>query len=99
MRNQLKIGIIGMGRMGQCFANGLVEAKKIAREQILFTTKHSKTNVKNNSELVKQCDVIILSVKPQNIPEVLEEIQKSVTKDKLILSIAASITTQDIEKN
>jgi pyrroline-5-carboxylate reductase len=98
MRNQLKIGIIGMGRMGQCLANGLVEVKKIAREQILFTTKHSQTNVKNNSDLVKQSDIVILSVKPQSVAEVLEEIKGSVTKDKLILSIAASITTADIEK-
>ena len=34
------IGIIGLGRMGRCLVQGLLESKSFGKEQIFFTTKH-----------------------------------------------------------
>lgn len=45
-----------------------------------------------NSEVVSNCDIIILAVKPQVIGPVLDEIRSGVTKDKTVVSIAAGIT-------
>jgi len=48
-------------------------------------------------DLVKNSDVLMLAVKPQDFDIVLDEI-KSFIKDKLVISIAAGITTGYIEK-
>ena len=53
------------------------------------------TLVNNSVDLVKRSEVIILAVKPQDIDLLLNEI-KDFVKDKLIISIAAGITTEHI---
>lgn len=103
----LKIGLIGMGRMGSCLVQGLVDTGKVTRSQIHFTTKHPETAKKaeaelqikalaTNAELVKECEIIILAIKPQNMEEVLTEISKA--GSKTVISIVASWTTEQIEK-
>ena len=52
----------------------------------------------DNNALVKFADVIILAVKPQNVGEVLKtEVCCGMSKDKLLISVAAGITTDYIE--
>lgn len=94
--------------MGRCIVKGLIHSSSFSLSQISFTTFHKETAdavakelgisaKKNNQELVKDCDVIILAVKPQNISEVLAEIGTNLTKDKILISIVASISTLEIE--
>ncbi len=94
--------------MGRCIVKGLIHSSKFSLNQVSFTTLHAETaqavtkevgiaSKKSNQELVKDSDVIILAVKPQNISEVLEEIGPSFTKDKILISIVASVTTSEIE--
>ncbi len=52
---------------------------------------------KDNKKVVEYADVIILAVKPQIIPEILDEVKEFITGDKLIVSIAAGVTTATIE--
>ena len=42
-------------------------------------------------------DVIFLAVKPNYVPQILEEIKTEITPDKLIVSIAAGVSTKKIE--
>lgn len=104
-----KIGIIGVGRMGSCIARRLVTTKTYSPTDILFTTRHAETTAavqkdlgitpcKGNVELVKSADVILLAVKPQNVADVMDEIGKDL-KGKTFISIAASLTTQEIENH
>jgi len=51
----------------------------------------------NAIDLVKEANIVILAVKPQDFVAVLDEI-KDHAKDKLIISIAAGITTNYLEK-
>ncbi len=103
------IGIIGMGRMGGCLVRGLLEAGRFEKSQIFFTTKHDETASKavselkvqraaSNRALVEQCQTVVIAVKPQNIGEVLSEIGGVVTSEHSIVSIVASIPTEEIEK-
>lgn len=46
---------------------------------------------------IEGADVIVLAVKPQNMPAVLTELKESVTAEQLILSIAAGITVKSIK--
>jgi pyrroline-5-carboxylate reductase len=47
-------------------------------------------------ELVRQADVVILAVKPQIMTPVLREIAPAVTRRKLLISLAAGVSTQRI---
>ena len=52
----------------------------------------------DNNEILKFADVIILAVKPKDFEELLKnEISIGASKDKLLISIAAGITTKYIE--
>ncbi|MDD5006116.1 MAG: pyrroline-5-carboxylate reductase [Candidatus Omnitrophica bacterium] len=96
------LGIIGFGNMGLC----LVEKVKTKKIKIWIFDK-DKTKIgkprgiyvaKNNVDLVKRVEAVVLAVKPQDFESVLEEI-KTVARGKLIISIAAGITTGYIEKH
>ncbi|MCM8778320.1 MAG: pyrroline-5-carboxylate reductase [Candidatus Omnitrophica bacterium] len=96
----MKVGIIGFGNMGSAIAQGInrrypvvVFDKDLSKTQNLQRVKVA-SNVQN---LVKDCEVIILAVKPQDFSELLEEIKDS-SRNKLFISIAAGIDTAYLEK-
>ncbi len=82
------IGIIGVGNMGNAIASHI-------KGNILLSDKNKR--ISNNITVAKRSNIIILAVKPQDIAEVLKEI-KPYAKEKLIISIAAGVTTSSIEK-
>lgn len=96
-----KIGIIGFGNMGKAIANQFKKDYQV----YCFDKDSSKTKessdikvATNTIDLVKSTELIILAVKPQDFSVLLEEIKVACPKDKLIISIAAGITTTYIEK-
>lgn len=96
-----RIGIIGFGNMGSAIAERLKSDYQI----VVFDKDGNKTknlldiNVADNViNLVNKVDGLILAVKPQDFDTVLDEI-KGYIKDRLIISIAAGITTEYIEKS
>lgn len=104
------IGVIGLGRMGRCLVQGLLESESFGAEQIFFTTKHEDTaqrvvselsiqKSRDNVALVGKCETIVLAVKPQNLGEVLKEIAPAVTPKHTLVSIVASHTTAQMEEN
>lgn len=98
MPQSYKLGILGFGRMGKCLADGLSKQPAFGSRPILFSSRGSLPGSKSNLELVKNSDVIILAVKPQNTPEVLAEVGPHLGKGKTLISIVASVTTAEIEK-
>ncbi len=102
------IGFLGLGRMGQCLLKGLLESGTVQKKQAGFTTRHEETGAdlqkrfeivryKDNLELVKKSEVILLAVKPQNAKSVLESITPVLTEKHILLSIVASLSTHQIE--
>lgn len=105
----MAIGIIGLGRMGRCLVQGLLESSQVGKGEVFFTTKHAETSAqivkelcisraKDNADLLSRCDTVVLAVKPQNVGEVLEDLKGRVKGQHTLISIAASIATADIEK-
>lgn len=100
------MGFIGAGNMGYPM---LIGAKKaFGMDQVVFTTSSSKSRetVKqktglnyeiDNKTLTASCKYIILAVKPQYFDEVLKEIKEAVIKDKVIISVAAGVTIDNIK--
>ena len=56
------------------------------------------TTTTSNQSVVNTSNLIILAVKPLVIKPVLKEIANSVTKDHIIVSVAAGVFIKDIEE-
>ena len=101
----MRVGVIGFGNMGSAFAQSL--SNGVEKERIIVYDK-STDRVKVAKEegfsvandlyfLVKESDILLLAVKPKDIPGVLEEIKGEVG-GRVIVSIAAGIPIKDIER-
>ncbi|MEW6002989.1 MAG: pyrroline-5-carboxylate reductase [Nitrospirota bacterium] len=94
------IGFIGGGNMAEAIVKGIafkhasnimVSEPRDERRTYLERTYHIKTT-HDNKEAVRNCKIIILSVKPQDMDNVTSEISGLISKDKIVVSIAAGIT-------
>lgn len=101
------IGFIGGGNMAQALLAGILKAELFQPDNILVSDVRSQRldelkarygirTTTDNTELTQQADVIILSVKPQVMAEVLKGIAAGIKPDVLVISIAAGITTTSI---
>ena len=102
-----KIAIIGVGNMGKAIVSGLLAQQSIDPTNLLVSDRHPESLAhlksrgvvicKTNKEAVQQADVILLAVKPQSFPTLLQELRGVVSENQLIVSIAAGITIQSIK--
>ena len=98
-----KIGIIGFGNMGSIIAYKLA-AQANEYEVRVFEKDKSKTLkakgisfTDNIADLILKVETVILAIKPQDFDRLLKELKGRVL-DKLVISIAAGISTEHIEK-
>jgi pyrroline-5-carboxylate reductase len=102
------IGFIGTGNMAEALIRGLVRAGVAEPARILgsepraerraeLAEKYGVETTANNLEVARQADILVLSVKPQVMSRVLEEIGPHIRKDALVISIAAGIPLVAIE--
>lgn len=99
-----KIGFIGAGKMAEALIKGIIEKKLAGKTDIIASDVNEdrlsvmkKLGVRttdDNKYLMIDVDIIFLSVKPQIIDRVLDDIAET---DKLVVSIAAGITIKHIE--
>ena len=103
----MKIGIVGTGNMGEAILKGLLDNVLSPKDLVCVDKSEESLNrikksyqveTSNSLEVVKDCDVVLLSVKPQNMDEVLPELGKYLSEKTLIISIAVGITSNYIVK-
>ncbi|MEM9894734.1 MAG: pyrroline-5-carboxylate reductase [Bacteroidota bacterium] len=102
-----KIAILGAGNLGQAIANGIVKKQLVDASQVTVTRrdltslrymeKNGFSLTQSNSDAVKNASIIMLCVQPQQLDVLLEEINKSLSKDKLIISVITGISIQQIQ--
>lgn len=94
--------------MGSSMVGGLINSGSFESKNIFVSTKteNSASNMKdkfninasiNNKDVVKNSNIIILSVKPYMFKDVINEIKDYLTEDKLIISVAAGVTIENLE--
>lgn len=103
-----KIGFIGCGNMGSAMLAGIINSKLLEKENIYCSAKTNESkerlkkefgiNVGSNEEVAKECDILILAVKPHFFSEVIGQIKSIMKKDSIIISIAAGVEIKDIEQ-
>lgn len=98
-----KIGFIGGGNMGGAMMSGIVKTGVCKPENVMVYDVYAPTlerlhndlgvcTTSDMEELIATAQVIVLAVKPQVLPSVLEQYAAKITTDKLVISIAAGIT-------
>lgn len=105
----MKISIIGGGKMGEAIVSGLLQSGELASKDILVAETLEKRrehinkthNVKcyeNIRDVVEFCDVIIIAVKPKDLREVIEGLNKSIASRKILISIVAGTPINYIQE-
>jgi pyrroline-5-carboxylate reductase len=95
-------GFIGAGRMATALIRGMVRAAVAAPEAIIasdplevaraaLAAEAGVTVVESNVRVVENADVLVLAVKPQSMPQVLEQLRAAVSPEHLVISIAAGV--------
>ncbi|HEY5050965.1 MAG TPA: pyrroline-5-carboxylate reductase [Acidothermaceae bacterium] len=107
MSEQTMIAVIGAGKMGEALVSGLLKAGA-SPDDLIITERYEERaselsqryGVKSvsNADAAHQADTIVLAVKPQDMDTLLAELAPVVTPDRLIVTIAAGITTSAIER-
>lgn len=104
-----KIGFIGCCKMASAIIKGITssccgEKYELKGSEINCEIAELAQNrlqipvMTDNRLLVMDSDVIFLAVKPNYVQQILEEIKDEITPDKLVVSIAAGVSTSKIEK-
>jgi len=98
------IGVIGFGNMGSAIVrriagSGIISVYETDKgKQKIVTSISGVKCASDNKKLAETVDVLILAVKPRDITAVLDEIKVKLTRRTLLISIAAGVTTEFIEK-
>ena len=109
MEKSTKLGFIGCGKMASAIISGCLASGNFLKENIFASEinetarelahKNSGISIYNNNiDVAKNADVIIFCVKPFVIKDVLAQVASYITKEKLIISIAAGIKIQTIKE-
>ena len=104
----LRVAILGTGKMGGILLQAFLKNNLVSPDQIFATVHHPERAqalsaqfgievTTDNLAAAQQADVILLGVKPIQVPGVIEQIKPALSPDKLVLSFAASVTTRSIE--
>jgi pyrroline-5-carboxylate reductase len=105
----VRVAILGAGKIGGILLQAFLKENLFAPGQIRATVGHADRAVAlstqwgvdvstDNLEAVRQSDLILLGVKPFQVPDLMAEIRPALTPAKTLLSFAASVKTRAIEE-
>ena len=102
------IAVLGAGQMGEALLSGLLRAGRPASgvaavvrrpERAAELSESYGVAVVSSEEAAKKASTLVIAVKPQDMAALLEEISPAVTVGKLVISVAAGITTSFIGRH
>lgn len=104
-----KIGFIGCGNMGQAILEGMIASGQVVPGNIwVYTPSPDKVealrekfaiNAGESAQQVAQvADIVFAAVKPNIMLKVMSEVNSSLNKDTVVISIAAGITLETLAK-
>lgn len=99
----VQIGFIGAGKMAEALIGGLI-AKKVFSENEIIACAPSRTTrdhvesiygirtFEKAADVVNQADLIVLAVKPKNVPDLFEKENVAIETGKTLISIVAGLS-------
>ena len=105
-----KVAFLGGGRMGEALVSGLIRSGGRSAGEIMVTSRREDRSRElgetygidstlSNADAVAWADVLVLTVKPQDMEVLLSQIREHVTQEQLVVSFAAGIRTSFVEKH
>lgn len=100
------IAILGAGKMGEALLSGVLRAGRRPGELMVTARRAERAELLvqrygvvavRNAEAAQKADTLVLAVKPQDMGGLLDEIGAHVPAGKLVISMAAGITTGFIQ--
>jgi pyrroline-5-carboxylate reductase len=103
-----RVAFLGAGKMGEALVSGLIRAGGRRPNEIMVTARreerarelaerHGITASLSNEEAASWAPTLILTVKPQDMEELLDQVESAVAEEHLVISFAAGIRTSFIE--
>jgi len=103
------IAFLGAGNMAEALVKGLLRANVAEPREIIcsdrseergpvLTQRYGVRFTRSNKEATAGADIVVLSVKPQVMNKLLDEISPVLTDKKLVISIAAGVPIAAIER-
>jgi len=101
------IAVLGAGKMGEALLSGLLRSGVVAPSGVQAAVRRDDrakelreaygVEVFDAAEAARRAETLVITVKPQDMAALLSEIAPGVTPGKLVISVAAGITTSFIE--
>ncbi len=104
-----RVAFLGGGRMGEALVSGLVRSGSRGPDELMVTCRREErareirdgTGVAatlSNPEAVRWASTLVLTVKPQDMERLLQEVSEHVRTEHLVITFAAGIRTSFIER-
>lgn len=107
---QLKVFFLGAGAVCEALIKGLLNAGLLPAEQIAVSNRKNTARLEtlrqrygvsvaeDRLEGCRQADLVILAMKPFDLPAALQEVAPAISSRQLVISVAAGISTAMIER-
>lgn len=106
---RLHVAVLGAGKMGGILLQSFLKEGLFQATQLAATVAHQEKAAALSQQLgiavgtdnlatAQKADIILLGVKPYQVPSLMETIRPALTPQKMILSFAASVKTSAIEE-
>jgi pyrroline-5-carboxylate reductase len=104
-----KLVLLGAGKLGGILLRAYLKQGLFGSNRVIATVKHAERAAAlttelgiavttDNREAVKGADIVLLTIKPQTVAEVLQEIAPEIGADTLVVSVAASVPAGFVEQ-
>ena len=101
----MKIAVIGCGAMGSAFAKHFAQKHTLLlcdrdeEKGKALATELGGTYLEEPLQAAKQADVVLLAVKPKDLPMIAEEIAPALKKGKILISILAGTPVAALKRH
>jgi pyrroline-5-carboxylate reductase len=103
-----RLGVIGPGNMAEALIRGMIDGGHLSANSIelagptlarlaTLSHKYGVTTTSDNIACAANADVLLLSVKPQILQRVVQQVADHVRPETLIISIAAGVDTAHLQ--
>lgn len=105
----MKLGFIGLGNMAKAMIGGILKKEVVSATDIMGCAKSDASKEyasqnwgiligEDNIQVARFAEILVLAVKPQVLPQVIEQIKDAVSENTVIVSIAAGVSMDSLSK-
>src|SRR5215472_17919577 len=104
-----RLAVLGTGKLGGILLRAYLKQGLFMSNRVVATVRHAERAAAlakelgiavttDNRKAVKGADIILLTVKPQTVGQVLQEIAPEIGQNALVISVAASVPSGFVEQ-